>query len=106
MLNAHMDYLTRVDEFFRGHIDDPKATDCHSCLLGKWLEVNAAASPLLKQHPAYSRIVDLHEKFHATTADAIAKKANGGEELLAEAYSLFGQTSATLLELDDVLRKA
>ncbi|HPA16366.1 MAG TPA: CZB domain-containing protein [Verrucomicrobiae bacterium] len=104
VLNAHMDYLQRVSDFIDGKRDDPQATDCHNCKLGKWIYGDGAADARLQNDGVFAKLRSVHEEFHKVTEMAIASRRTGdgpaASAALARAYNLYGEISNTLLTLD------
>lgn len=106
ILDSHMNYLDKVSDYIEGNADDPGITPHTKCLLGSWYYGEAAQDDTIANHEDYGKLGDLHEQFHALTADAVHMAKDDAEAARAkvsEAYALFGQISRALLNIDESL---
>jgi len=103
ILNAHMDYLGRIDDFIADKRDDPQASTVDSCALGRWYA--AVTDEGLLGNPQFAHLGTMHGTFHEMTDAAIAHHRAGDDETarveLDRAYTLFSQISNDLLALDE-----
>lgn len=104
MLNAHLDYLGRIDDFLAGRIDDPKAATYQTCALGKWYY--GVTETAITSHAEFGKLGETHKTFHEVTDEAIrlfrAGDQDGAQAKLSEAYTLYSRISTVLMEFDGV----
>lgn len=104
ILDAHMNYLNRVSDFVEGSADQPDITSHTDCALGQWYYGVAAQDAAIAAHADYGKLGDLHKQFHALTAEAVSlasDDAAAAQAKISEAYTLFGQISRDLLNIDE-----
>jgi len=104
ILDSHINYLDKVSRYIEGDADDPGITVHTACLLGSWYYGEAAQDAAIAGHEDYSRLGELHEQFHALTAEAVGMAKSDAETARAkvsESYALFGQISRALLNIDE-----
>lgn len=102
ILDAHMNYLNRVSDFVEGSADQPDITSHTDCALGQWYYGEAAQDAAISGHPDYAKLGELHQQFHHLTAEAVSLSgSDSAQAKISEAYTLFGQISRDLLNIDE-----
>lgn len=104
ILDSHMNYLDKVSDYIEGNAADPGITPHTECLLGSWYYGEAAQDGTISGHEDYAKLGDLHQQFHDLTAKAVAVAKDDPDTARAdvsEAYTLFGQISRALLNIDE-----
>lgn len=104
ILDSHMNYLDKVSNYIEGNADDPGITPHTKCLLGSWYYGEAAQDNAISGHEDYATLGDLHQQFHDLTANAVSVAKDDPDmarEKVSEAYTLFGQISRALLNIDE-----
>lgn len=104
ILDAHMNYLNHVSDFVEGNADQPDITNYTDCALGQWYYGEAAQDAAIAGHADYAKLGDLHQQFHTLTAEAVSLAsgdAAAAQAKITEAYTLFGQISRDLLNIDE-----
>ena len=104
ILEAHMNYLNHVSDFVEGSADQPDITSHTDCALGQWYYGEAAQDAAISGHPDYAKLGDFHQQFHTLTAEAVSLSSSDSDSAqakISEAYTLFGQISRDLLNIDE-----
>jgi hypothetical protein len=104
ILDAHMNYLNHVSDFVEGNADQPDTTSHTDCALGHWYYGEAAQDAALSGHTDYAQLGNLHEQFHVLTAEAVSLASSdpdAAQAKISQAYTLFGQISRDLLNIDE-----
>ncbi len=97
---AHLRYLENVVRFFEGG-EEPSLTPPTDCSLGRWYRENGER---YGERGEFQELGLLHQTFHEVTERAVGLFREGrrqeAEELLNEAYRLFGRIEHLLLSLE------
>ena len=101
--NDHVRFKRSIIERLmdRNDLRSDKLANHHTCRLGKWYD--NVSDPVIKNHPAFSRMQDPHQRVHAAGHKALELlEAGRHEEALAQA-ELLNQASHEVLALLDEL---
>ncbi|MGE5506753.1 MAG: cache domain-containing protein [Actinomycetota bacterium] len=85
----------------RSDVTSDRLADHHTCRLGRWYDGIEDAT--IRNHPAYARLLDPHQRVHAHGRRALDLHAEGRiEEALAEVEHLNAASAEVIALLDDL----